>query len=75
MLILGTFGVFSGQLWGYGIWLALGVLSIYFSILFWVLEKAYTYPTCGWLAYYSYFWGFILYWGIGAAIYSSIVIF
>jgi len=75
MLVLGTFGVLSGHLWGYGIWLALGVLSIYFSILFWVMEKAHTYPSCGWLAYYTYFWGFFLYWGIGATVYSSIIIF
>ncbi len=52
LLITGTIGVFSGHLWGYALWLSLGILSIYFSILFWVLEKAYTLPSCGWLAYY-----------------------
>ena len=75
LLILSTVGVFSGQLWGYVLWLALGILSIYFSILFWVLEKFYTYSAVGWLAYYTYFWGFFLYWGIGTLVYSSIVIF
>ena len=75
LLILSTVGVLSGQLWGYTFWLVLGILSIYFSITFWVFEKAYTYPTCGWLAYYTYFWGFFLYWGIGALVYSMIVIF
>ena len=74
MLVLGAIGIFSGQVWGYGLWLALGILSIYFSILFWVLEKAYTYPSVGWLAYYTYFWGFFLYWGIGATVYSMLQI-
>jgi len=74
LLILSTVGVFSGQLWGYVLWLALGILSIYFSILFWVLEKSYTYSSVGWLAYYTYFWGFFLYWGIGTLIYSMIII-
>ena len=74
LLILSTVGVFSGQLWGYVLWLALGILSIYFSILFWVLEKSYTYSAVGWLAYYTYFWGFFLYWGIGALVYSMIII-
>ena len=74
LLAIGTTGVFSGQAWGYGLWLAAGVLAIYFSILFWVLERAYTYPSAGWLAYYTYFWGFFLYWGIGAVIYSTIII-
>ena len=75
LLVSGTVGVFTGQLWGYVLWLALGILSIYFSIVFWVLEKAYAYPFCGGLAYYTYIWGFFLYWGIGALIYSSIIIF
>jgi hypothetical protein len=74
LLILSSVGVFSGQLWGYTLWLALGILSIYFSILFWVLEKSYTYSAVGWLAYYTYFWGFFLYWGIGALVYSIIII-
>jgi len=74
LLILSTVGVFSGQLWGYVLWLALGILSIYFSILFWVLEKSYTYSSVGWLAYYTYFWGFFLYWGIGTLVYSMIII-
>ena len=74
LLILSTVGVFSGQLWGYVLWLALGILSIYFSILFWVLEKSYTYSAVGWLAYYTYFWGFFLYWGVGALVYSIIII-
>ena len=74
LLILSTVGVFSGQLWGYVLWLALGILSIYFSILFWVLEKSHTYSAVGWLAYYTYFWGFFLYWGIGTLVYSMIII-
>ena len=74
LLILSSIGVFSGQLWGYTLWLVLGILSIYFSILFWVLEKSYTYSAVGWLAYYTYFWGFFLYWGIGALVYSIIII-
>jgi hypothetical protein len=67
---LGTVWVFNGQLWGYIIWISLGGLSIYFSILFWVLEKEYTYKKAGWIAYYTYFWGFFLYWGLGAIVHS-----
>ena len=72
LLIIGTMGVFSGQTWGYALWLALGILSIYFSVIFWVLEKSFTYPSFGWLAYYTYFWGFFLYWGLGATVYALI---
>ena len=70
LLISSYIGVFGGQLWGYVLWIVLGFLSIYFSIVFWVLEKEYTYPSCGWLAYYTYIWGFFLYWGIAALVYS-----
>jgi hypothetical protein len=74
LLVISTIGVFACQLWGYALWLALGLLSIYFSILFGITEKAYTYPSYGWMAYYTYFWGFFLYWGIGATVYSLIII-
>ncbi len=74
LLISSYIGVFQGQVWGYALWFALGLISVYFSILFWVLEKKITFPSYGWLAYYTYFWGFFLYWGVGAAIYSVIQI-
>jgi len=69
---LGTIWVFNGQLWGYIIWISLGFLSIYFSIVFWVLEKEYTYKSVGWIAYFTYFWGFFLYWGLGVIIHSTL---
>jgi hypothetical protein len=74
LLLVSYFGVFTGHNWGYLIWFALGTLSVYFSIVFWVMEKEYTYPSCGWFAYYTYYWGFFLYWGIAAIIYSLIQI-
>ena len=70
LYILGTVWVFNGQPWGYIIWISLGVLSIYFSILYWILEKEYTYKSAGWIAYFTYFWGFFLYWGLGAIAHS-----
>jgi hypothetical protein len=72
LLTLSIIGVFSGQLWGYMIWFALGILSVYFSIILWIMEKEYTYPSNGWFAYYTYYWGFFLYWGLGAIIHSII---
>lgn len=74
LLMLGTAMALNGQLWGYILWFSLGVLSIYFSILFWVLEKEYTYKLVGWFAYYTYFWGFFLYWGLGAIVFSILQI-
>ena len=38
------------------------------------MEKEYTYPSNGWFAYYTYYWVFYLYWGIGAVVYSLIQI-
>ena len=73
-LVLSYIGVFKGHPWGYILWIALGLISVYFSILFWVLERSYTYAAKGFLAYYTYFWGFFLYWGVGAMIYSLIFV-
>jgi hypothetical protein len=71
LLVLSNIGVFENHIFGYILWIVLGVLSIYFSIVFWIMEKEYTYPSAGWFAYYTYFWGFFLYWGIGAIIFST----
>jgi hypothetical protein len=70
LIVTGTSGVLFSQPWGYIIWIVAGVISIYFSIIFWFLEKEYTYPSYGPLAYYTYYWGFFLYWGIAATVYS-----
>jgi hypothetical protein len=72
LLSAGTTGALLGHTWGYFAWLVLGVVSIYFSIVFWIMEKEYTHPSAGWLAYYTYFWGFFLYWGIAAVVYPLI---
>lgn len=69
LLVAGDVGVLMGQLWGYWIWMGLGAVSVYFSIVFWALERKYAYPSCGPLAYYTYYWGFFL-WGIAASAYS-----
>lgn len=72
LLVLGSAGVLLGYQWGYYLWIALGFISIYFSIICWVMEKEYTYPSYGPIAYYTYYWGFFLYWGIGAIVYSGL---
>lgn len=72
LYLLGTILVFNGQQWGYVIWISLGILSIYFSIVFWVFEKEYTLKSVGWIAYFTYYWGFFLYWGLSVIIYSVI---
>lgn len=74
LFIIGNIGILTGQIWGYFVWLGLGIVSIYFSIIFWVMEKEYSLPACGWFAYYTYFWGFFLYWGIGAIFYSIFIL-
>lgn len=73
LLVFGNVGVFLGEFWGYILWLILGVISIYFSIIFWVMERKISIPANGWIAYFTYFWGFFLYWGVGASIYSVII--
>ena len=72
LLVASYIGVFKGYSWGFMLWIGLGLISIYFSIVFWIMEKEYTYPVCGWFVYYTYYWGFFLYWGISVVIYSFI---
>ena len=72
LFIWGSIWLVNENAGGYVVYFALGVVSIYFSILFWVLEKEYTYKAAGCLAYYTYYWGFYLYWGIAAVVFSAL---
>ena len=72
LILTGSIAVLYNQVWGYGLWCAAGIVSVYFSILFWILEKEYTYPVYGPVVYFTYYWGFFLYWGIGVTVFSMI---
>lgn len=70
LFIAGSGAVFMGKAWGYWLWIAVGSICIYFSFVFWVLERTHSVSDHGWFAYLTYYWGFFLYWGIGVVIHS-----
>ena len=70
LLAAGSVGVILGQVWGYALWAAAGAISVYINIILWFSEREYVYPACGPLAYYTYFWGFFVYWGVAVVVYS-----
>jgi hypothetical protein len=72
LVISGSIGMILGQAWGYVLWGAAGSISLYINIVLWFMEKEYVYPSRGALAYYSYYWGFFIYWGALALAYSAI---
>lgn len=72
LVISGSFGVILGQAWGYVLWGAAGSISLYINIVLWFMEKEYVYPSRGAFAYYTYYWGFFVYWGALALAYSVI---
>jgi hypothetical protein len=71
LAISGSIGVILGHPWGYVLWGAAGSISLYINIVLWFTEKEYVYPSRGALAYYSYYWGFFVYWGALALAYSA----
>ncbi|UCH66746.1 MAG: hypothetical protein JSW63_06380 [Ignavibacterium sp.] len=72
VFIAAVIGVFTEQLWGYALFAIAGTIQIYINTVLWFLEKEYVYPYCGPIAYYTYYWGNFIYWGIAALIYSLI---
>lgn len=72
LLVAGSIGVLSGQTWGYVLWAAAGAISLYINIVLWFMEKAYVYPAQGPLAYFTYYWGFFIYWGASVLVYSTL---
>jgi hypothetical protein len=70
LLAVGSVGVILGQVWGYALWAASGGISVYINIILWFSEREYVYPAYGPLVYYTYFWGFFVYWGVAVVVYS-----
>ena len=70
VFIMSIIGVVSAEPWGYMLLTAVGTIQIYINTILWFLEKEYVFPSCGPLAYYTYYWGNFIYWGTAAIIYS-----
>ena len=72
LFVGGSIGVLLGQSWGYLLFGAAGACSLYVNIILWFTEKEYVYPSRGPLRYFTYYWGFFVYWGALALVYSAL---
>ena len=72
LAIAGSVGVLLGHAWGYVLWAAAGSISLYINIVLWFIEKEYVYPSRGAIVYFTYYWGFFVYWGALALAYSVV---
>jgi hypothetical protein len=70
LLIAGSCGVMLAQVWGYALWAAAAAIAVDANIVLWFSEREYVYPTWGPLAYYTFYWGFFVYWGLVAMVYA-----
>ncbi len=69
---LGVLGITLRQPWGYMLFGVAGAMSLYINIILWVTEKKYVYPSRGALRYFTYYWGFFVYWGALALAYATL---
>lgn len=72
LFVAGSIGVLLGQFWGYVLFGAAGACSLYINIILWFTEKEYVYSARGPLRYFTYYWGFFVYWGALALAYSVV---
>ena len=72
LFVSGSVGALLGQPWGYVLFGAAGAGMLYINIILWFVEKEHVYPALGPLRYYTYFWGFFVYWGALALAYSAL---
>ena len=70
--VAGVVGIIGQDAWGYVLFGAAGTISVYINIVLWFLEKEYVYPSRGPLKYFTYYWGFFVYWGALAMAYSTL---
>ena len=72
LAVSGSIGVLLGHAWGYVLWGAAGSIALYINIVLWFMEKKYVYPSRGAIVYFTYYWGFFVYWGALALAYSVV---
>jgi hypothetical protein len=72
LFVSGSVGALLGEAWGYMLLGAAGAIMLYINIVLWFTEKEYVYPSLGPLRYFTYFWGFFVYWGALALAYSAL---
>ncbi|UCG63129.1 MAG: hypothetical protein JSV52_07570 [Candidatus Zixiibacteriota bacterium] len=72
LFVSGCVGVLLGQTWGYVLFGAAGCSTLYINIILWFTEKEHVYAALGPLRYFTYFWGFFVYWGALALVYSAL---
>ncbi len=72
LFVAGSVGVLLGKTWGYVLFGAAGACSFYINIILWFTEKEYVYPSRGPIRYFTYYWGFFVYWGALALVYSAL---
>ena len=70
LFVAGSTGMLLGRTWGYVLFGAAGACSLYINIILWFAEKDYVYPSRGPLRYFTYYWGFFMYWGALAIAYA-----
>ena len=70
LFVAGSIGMLLGYVWGCVLFGAAGACSLYINIILWFTEKEYVYPSRGPLRYFTYYWGFFVYWGALALAYS-----
>jgi hypothetical protein len=72
LFVSGSVGALLGEAWGYMLLGAAGAIMLYINIVLWFTEKEYVYPSLGPLRYFTYYWGFFVYWGALALAYSAL---
>jgi hypothetical protein len=72
LFVSGSVGALLGEAWGYMLLGAAGAIMLYINIILWFTEKEHVYPALGPLRYFTYFWGFFVYWGALALAYSAL---
>lgn len=72
LLTVGSVGALLGEAWGYVLFGTAGAISLYINVILWFMEKEYVYPSRGPVRYFTYYWGFFVYWGAAALVYSAL---
>ena len=72
LFVAGSVGALLSEAWGYVLLGAAAAISLYINLIIWFTHKKHVYPELGPLKWFTYYWGFFVYWGAATLAYSAL---
>ena len=74
LFVLGAVGILLNELWGFVLFATAGTIQLYINTFLWFFERDIVSKSLSPLAYYTYYWGNFMYWGLLTLVYCLYIL-